>query len=118
MDEEKKQMARMELADGYIRGAVINETDGTVEVQDRRHGWAREDEVRSATEEHLDLDGGAHRLHVFQDIDDVWVVWLNTEASDFDGLILGMGGTRDEAVAQAVAVMESAERLLQGRSRD
>lgn len=87
-------------------------TRGTTE---RRHHVSRE--PLDGTEERIDVDD-ALRLHIFQD--DVvggeggeWVVWLNTEVSDFDGLVLAIGTSRDDARAQAVAVAEAIESALQ-----
>src|SRR4051794_396920 len=51
-------------------------------------------------------------LHVYQD-DEGWWVWLNTEVSEFDGLCVGAGTTRDGAVAAAVQVFEAAIAELQ-----
>jgi hypothetical protein len=83
--------------------------DGT----ERLHHVSRE--PKETTEERASILD-AHNLHIFQDGGDGgdWVVWLNTEVSDFDGLVIGIGKTRDEAVAQAVAVVECIERTLQG----
>jgi hypothetical protein len=59
-----------------------------------------------------------HFLHVSnvdaRGDDGQFTVWLNTEASDFDGLCLGIADTRDEAVAQAVQSLERALEILQG----
>lgn len=51
-------------------------------------------------------------LHICQRDGD-WTVWLNTEVADFDGLVLGVGATRDLAVSNAVASVEAIERVLQ-----
>lgn len=83
--------------------------DGT----EARHHVSRE--PKNETEEHHDvLD--ANELHVFKDAEfgGDWVVWLNTEASDFDGLCVGVGLTRQAAVTQAVRVLEAALERLQG----
>lgn len=83
---------------------------------ERRHHPARRDDIDAATEERAII--GAHALHIFRDAGhdpgDEYVVWLNTEMSDFDGLILGLGATRDAAVAQAVATLEALTDRLQG----
>lgn len=42
-----------------------------------------------------------HRLHIFCAHDGRWEVWLNTEASDFDGLCIGTGPHRLAALADA-----------------
>ncbi len=36
-----------------------------------------------------------------------FAVWLDTEVADHDGLCIGLGATRDEAVAQAVKDLEA-----------
>lgn len=77
---------------------------------ERRHHPSRADDV--AIQEHRIIDG--HRLHILQDFDGEWVVWLNTEVTDFDGLVIGTGRTRDEAVAAAVKTAEAIEANLQG----
>lgn len=60
-------------------------------------------------------DHGQPELHVYQDAHSgEWSVWLNTGISDNDGLCIGHGSTRDEAVADAVNVVEWAEGELQG----
>jgi hypothetical protein len=57
------------------------------------------------------------RLHVYKERDgDGWAVWLNTEVSDFDGLCLALGSTRDAAVADAVKGLEAVLEKLQGPS--
>lgn len=69
-------------------------------------------------------DDGQPALHVFGF--DVahgrerteWAVWLNTGVADFDGLCIGIGPTRDAAVADAVKVLEWAEGVLQGPPPD
>lgn len=78
--------------------------------EERRHHASRE----PLNSERIEL--GGHALHIFQDAMDEgsWLVWLNTEASDFDGLVLGVGATRDEAVAAAVNAVEMIEAALQG----
>lgn len=50
----------------------------------------------------------AHRLHVYEQ-GGYWCVWLNTEASDFDGLCLSVDEpTRAHAVAEAARVLQAA----------
>lgn len=53
-----------------------------------------------------------YRLHVFRE-DDQWEVWLNTEASDFDGLCIGRRTDYDAAVSEAVRALEACIDLLQ-----
>ncbi len=56
------------------------------------------------------IDG--HLVHVFTEGRE-WCVWLNTEDTEFSGLCIGVGATRDEAVAQAVKVCEAVAAHLQ-----
>ena len=51
-------------------------------------------------------------IHVYQEGGE-WCVWLNTEASNFDGLCIGIGATRDLAVTQAVQALEAIVDFLQ-----
>lgn len=53
-----------------------------------------------------------HRLHLYRDRA-WWCVWLNTEVGDFDGICIAMKHTRQEALAQAVRVLEAAVEQLQ-----
>jgi hypothetical protein len=61
-------------------------------------------------DERISLDGRV--LHVAER-DGFFEVWLNTEASDFDGIHIGEGETRDAAVADAIHTLESAVAALQ-----
>jgi hypothetical protein len=47
------------------------------------------------------------RLHIFP-MDGRWEVWLNTEISDFDGLCMGVGDTRHEALVDFVSRLAEA----------
>lgn len=62
------------------------------------------------SDERLELDG--HVLHIAKR-DGFYEVWLNTEAEDFDGLHIGEGQGRNEAVANAVRALERAIESLQ-----
>lgn len=53
-----------------------------------------------------------HLVHVFEEGGE-FSVWLNTEDMAFTGLCIGVGKTREEAVAQAVAVCEAVGAYLQ-----
>lgn len=53
-----------------------------------------------------------HRIHVYED-NACWYVWLNTEVQDFDGLCLGTGSTRNDAIEDAVAALEGIIEALQ-----
>jgi hypothetical protein len=60
-------------------------------------------------------DKGQPELHLYEDDHTgEWSVWLNTGIADHDGLCIGHGKTRDEAIADAVGVVEWAETELQG----
>jgi hypothetical protein len=86
-------------------------------------GYYREDEEIEKPKKkdvaHEEYHGMGERespeLHIYQDKhDSEFVVWLNTGTADHDGLCIGSGPSRQEAVASAVAVLEWAERVLQG----
>lgn len=53
-----------------------------------------------------------HRLHVYEQ-GGAWHVWLNTEVSDFDGVCIAVAPTYDDAVGQAVRVLEACVEMLQ-----
>jgi len=61
-------------------------------------------------DERVSLDGRI--LHLAKR-DGFFEVWLNTEVSDFDGIHIGEGETRDAAVADAVKTLEGAVAALQ-----
>lgn len=61
-------------------------------------------------DERITVDG--RMLHVAVR-DGFFEVWLNTEVSDFDGIHVGEGETRDAAVADAVKTLEAAVAALQ-----
>jgi hypothetical protein len=61
-------------------------------------------------DERIPLDGRV--LHAAKR-DGFYEVWLNTEAGDFDGIHIGEGTTRNDAVADAVATLEKATAALQ-----
>lgn len=52
-----------------------------------------------------------HLVHVYEQGGE-WHVWLNTEDLEFTGLCIGLGPTRDAAVVQAVAALESVVEFL------
>jgi hypothetical protein len=83
----------------------------------RNDGTGTADELREQ-EHHAMDESGQPKLHVFQQDGPPrpyeWAVWLNTGVSDFDGLCIGIGATRDEAIADAVKVLEWATERLQG----
>lgn len=53
-----------------------------------------------------------HLLHVFEEYGQ-WKVWLNTEDMEFTGLCVGVGATREAAVAQAMEGFTAAITELQ-----
>ena len=61
-------------------------------------------------DEHLELDG--NQIHVSAESENDWQVWLNTDVTDFDGLCIGCGESRQEAVADAIAVLDEGLRVL------
>lgn len=65
-------------------------------------------------DEHLDLDG--NRVHITSEQAGDFEVWLNTGVSDFDGLCIGCGPTREQAVWDAAIVLEQASRALRQSS--
>lgn len=56
---------------------------------------------------------GQPELHIYEEDDGSWAVWINTGVSDFDGLCIATGATRDDAVKEAVQVIEWVESVLQ-----
>lgn len=65
--------------------------------------------------EHLELDG--NNVHILSERPDDYEVWLNTDVGDFDGLCIGCGQTREEAVAGAVAAFDEGLRKLRGATQ-
>lgn len=53
-------------------------------------------------------------LHIAGESDDV-EVWLNTLVEDFDGICVGGGESRVEAVTDAIETLEGALRILRER---
>jgi hypothetical protein len=60
----------------------------------------------------LNLDG--NRTHIVSEAEKDFEVWLNTDISDFDGLCIGCGQTRQDAVNDAVSVLRQALQKLTG----
>jgi hypothetical protein len=60
-------------------------------------------------DERLPLDGRV--LHIAER-DGFYEVWLNTEVSDFDGIHIGEGESRDAAVMNAITTLETAAAAL------
>lgn len=58
------------------------------------------------------LVAGSNLLHVCE-MHGEWEVWLNTEDMDFTGLCVSAGSTRQEAVTEAVRVLEAVTAKLQ-----
>lgn len=83
---------------------------GFLHGSEARDAMARQQEKLAENFPAIEIEG--HLLHVFQE-GDGWCVWLNTECMEFDGLCIGVGETRDLAIAMAVAVCEAVEAELQ-----
>jgi hypothetical protein len=78
-----------------------------------------ENEYRKASREQPSVEVEGYGVHVCQiesdrEIGGPWGVWLNTEVADFDGICLGVGTTRNEAVGKAVKLLEAVTDFLQG----
>lgn len=56
-------------------------------------------------------------LHIRQEGDNDYEVWLNTESQDFDGLCIGCGSTEDAAMKDAEVVLLDAAFALQKRRK-
>jgi len=60
------------------------------------------------------LDIGGQVLHlIFDPESNDWNVWLDTEVMAMDGLVIGGGATRAEAIADAKAVLTEALRRVE-----
>lgn len=59
----------------------------------------------------LTREGAATRLHVEQDVDGTWVVWLDTDIDERDGICIGIGADRASALADAYT--ELSDRLTE-----
>ena len=75
-----------------------------------------EDRMTRASRDFPSVLVADHRVHVYRE-GGQWRVWLNTEIGDFDGLCLGLGETRDAAVAQAIAALEAVTDYLRTAAR-
>lgn len=78
---------------------------------DQQEGALAATDVASEKYPSVPVDGGCS-VHVFV-MRGEWEIWLNNEDHDFTGLCLAVGDTRDEALAQAVLILESAVERLQ-----
>lgn len=77
-----------------------------------RHGDYTRTEQEWASKDYPATElGTGQRLHVCY-VGGGWEVWLNRASVDFDGLVIGTGETRDEAIAEAVRALEAAEAHL------
>lgn len=78
---------------------------------------------KSKRRNHERIDLGGFRLHVYRDAGEEvagtekWVVWLNTEIADHDGICLAVEHSRDKAVGEAVRALELAAEQLNGPPR-
>lgn len=64
--------------------------------------------------ERLKLDGNT--IHILSEQPNDFEVWLNTDVGDFDGLCIGCGQSREEAVAGAISVLDEGLRALRANS--
>lgn len=69
-------------------------------------------EVDEAREKFPSVLVAGHLLHVCQ-MGSTWEVWLNCEDTEFTGLCVSVGVTRDAAIAEAVRVFEAVVEKLQ-----
>ena len=53
-------------------------------------------------------------IHLMQDGAHAFEVWLDTEVAECDGLCIGVGSTRDEALAEAETDLQLALSELRG----
>jgi hypothetical protein len=63
------------------------------------------------------LVAGSNLLHICE-MGGEWEIWLNTEDADFTGLCVAVGSTRQDAVTEAVRVLEAAVEELQKPPRE
>jgi len=76
----------------------------------------REVQVSKSTQgEHLELD--SNQIHISNE-DGNWWVWLNTDVGDFDGLCIGCGQSRKEAIDDAIGVFDQGLRKLKDAYND
>jgi hypothetical protein len=45
-------------------------------------------------------------VHIYKETENDWSVWLNTTVSDFDGLCVGSGVSRAQAISDTVTTLE------------
>jgi hypothetical protein len=68
-------------------------------------------------DEHIELDSNV--IHVLGESSGGFEVWLNTDVADYDGLCIGCGSSRDEAVADAMGVfIQALEKLRSTKEHD
>lgn len=58
------------------------------------------------------IDFGDNEIHVVSESANDFEVWLNTPIADFDGLCIGCGETREQAVKDAAIALEQASKAL------
>lgn len=56
---------------------------------------------------------GSRSLHITEQGDLGWVVWLNIDDVDFSGLLLGSGATRADAVHAAIRTLQTCVEVLE-----
>jgi len=67
-------------------------------------------------DERIPIADGANVIHLHgpNSREDSFTIWLNTDVADFDGLCIGTGESRAEAVEDAIQVLEDGVRALRG----
>ena len=60
------------------------------------------------------LETGHHTLLIVGEGDDDHEVWLDTEVQDFDGVSIGSGKTRSQAIEDARQALQAALAVLGG----
>lgn len=58
------------------------------------------------------MTSAGNRVHL-EEADGEWLVWLNTEDQNYSGLVIGCGGTRTAAIADAILSLDAAKAALQ-----
>lgn len=56
---------------------------------------------------------GSKSLHITEQGDLGWVVWLNVEDIDFSGLLIGSGPTRKDAIHAAIRTLQTSIEILE-----
>lgn len=74
--------------------------------------------LKTLNSQRLAITATGHKLHIFWD-GDMWEVWLNTEVEDFDGICIGSGKFKEDALEDAMLTLSLlhsvAAQLMGGR---